>query len=283
MEATNQPFVHDYSNYRVYLRDLFDFHKKRNRKFTYRVFARQAGIASSGFLKEVIDGKKNLSHDSAKRFAEGFRLSKKESDYFVCLVNFTQARTETDKNQYYHQMKSLQSTSGKGKNIEAYQYEYYSEWYNSAIRELAGTKDFRPEPEWIASKLTPEITVAEARKSLERLLKLGLLRKEGDGHIVQDSPSLTVEPDISTLAIKNFNRAMISIGKDAIERFPQNEREISGATLHISNSKFNEFRNTIREFKERLINLAASDNDPAENVYQFNVQFFPLTTAKETR
>ncbi|MBL8024900.1 MAG: TIGR02147 family protein [Fibrobacteres bacterium] len=274
--------IHDYSNFRDYLRDLLLFYKKKDKNFTYRLFAKQAGISSSGFLKEVVDGKKNLGRDYALRFAEGFKMNKKDTEYFIAMVQFNQSKSESEKNTHYSRMKQLQTISSAGKKLEAYQYEYYSDWYNSAIRELAGTKDFRPDPEWIAKKLTPSITPAEARRSLDRLIKLGLLKSIETGQLVQDSPVLTIEPDISTLAIRNFNRSMINLGKEAIENIPQSEREISGATLHISSSKFTEMKEIIRDFKEKLIALSTTDSEPAEKVYQFNVQFFPLSCGKET-
>jgi uncharacterized protein (TIGR02147 family) len=277
MGALTQPSPYGYSDYRIFLRDLFSFYKKRNRRFTYRVFARQANISSSGFLKEVIDGKKNISTDTALRFAEGFKLGKRETEYFVNLAMFTQARSEKEKNGYFTKMTKIQAVTPRGKTIDAHQYEYYSDWYNSAIRELAGTAEFKNDPEWIATRLTPSITPSEAKKAIDRLLKLGLLRKNETGKIIQDSPVLSINPDVTTLSIRNFNKSMIEMGMEAIERFPQESREISGATFHISHARFSEMKTLMREFKERLMSIASSDNEPADSVYQFNMQFFPLS------
>ena len=62
------PVIFKYNDYRKYLRDLFNFHKNKNRHFTYRYIAMKAKFASPSALKDVVDGKKNLSQESVLPF-----------------------------------------------------------------------------------------------------------------------------------------------------------------------------------------------------------------------
>lgn len=270
------PSVFQYNDYRILLKDLFQFHQKRNRHFTFRFFSQKAGLSSPSALKEVMDNKKNLTQRSILQFAIGFNLNKSETDYFTSLVYFNQAEAEDEKNRYYKELMRLQQNH-KGKTLTASQYEYYSNWYNSAIRELACIKGFKDDPDWIAEKLVPAIKPSEAKKAIELLTSIGLLTRQQDGTLKQDTPKLEVDADVTGLSIRNFNRNMIQLGAEAIERFDKDEREVSGLTLGISRECGQEIKNMVREFKKQVLNYAVNDARTADTVYQLNFQLFPMT------
>lgn len=276
------PCIFKYNDYRRFLRDLYEYTKKTNPRFTFRAFSSRAGLSSPSALKEVMDGKKNLSPHSVLKFAAGFGLNKSETEYFQNLVYFNQGRTEQEKNRYYQALLRFKQVK-KGKTLTSRQYQYYSNWHNSAVRELAGTKDFKNEPAWIARQLTPEITPAEAQKAVDLLIELGLLKKDENGALRQDVPRLEVDPDVTSLSIRNFNRSMVDLGREAIERFPQESREVSGLTLGVSKACAMEIKEMVREFKKKILNHAVNDARAAEAVYQLNFQLFPLTREPEDR
>jgi len=213
------------------------------------------------------------------QFANAFNLNKSETAYFLNLVNFNQSTDTQEKNQYYSELIKLQNVK-EGKTLFSKQYEYYSNWYNSAIREMVGTIGFKNEPEWIASRLNPTVTPAEARKSIELLISLGLLKKNEDNTLQQDSAKLEVDPDVTSLSIRNFNSRMVDLGREAIERHPQDKREVSGLTLGVSKECANEIKVMVREFKKQVLNYAVNDKRASEEVYQLNFQLFPLTDDK---
>ncbi|MFH0920347.1 MAG: TIGR02147 family protein [Fibrobacterota bacterium] len=270
------PSIFKYHDFRKFLKELFLYNKTLNRHFTFRYFSQKSGLASPSALKEIVDGKKNLTQSSIIKVASGFKLNKSETEYFTHLVYFNQSETEAEKTRYYQALSKIQN-SKKGKTLTSEQFEYYSNWYNSAIRELAATPGFKDDAEWIAGRLNPRITPAEARKAVDLLLRLGLLVRKEDGTLKQDSPKLEVDPDVTTLSIRNFNRSMIDLGREAIERHAQEQREVSGLTLGISKECAVEIKNMIREFKKSVLQYAANDTRTAEEVFQLNFQYFPLS------
>jgi len=62
--------IFDYLNYRQFLKDIFAYKKKVNPRYSYRVFARQAGFSSPATLKYVIDGERNVSDKSLLKIAD---------------------------------------------------------------------------------------------------------------------------------------------------------------------------------------------------------------------
>src|SRR5262249_32035516 len=67
--------VYDYMDYRCFLKERFSSLKARNPLFSYRSFSRLAGTKSSGFLKLIIDGRRNLGDDGIMMVARGFKLN----------------------------------------------------------------------------------------------------------------------------------------------------------------------------------------------------------------
>src|SRR5579885_1121656 len=95
--------IYDYMDYRGFLKDQFSERKKQNPLFSYRSFNRVAGITSSAFLKQVIDGKRNLGDRGIRMIARGFKMNESERKYFESLVKFNQAETVEEKDQYFRE------------------------------------------------------------------------------------------------------------------------------------------------------------------------------------
>src|SRR5262249_15294315 len=104
--------VYDYADYRLFLKDRFFEMKKNNPLFSYRAFNRLAGLKNSGFLKLVIDGKKNLGETGIRKLARGFKLSEADTRYFAALVRFNQAVDQEEREHYEGQMAGFRRPSG---------------------------------------------------------------------------------------------------------------------------------------------------------------------------
>jgi uncharacterized protein (TIGR02147 family) len=274
-----EPSVFDYLDFRAYLGDLFAFHKGQNDAFSHREFARRAGFAAPNFLQLVIGGQRNLTHKSSAQVAKGFGLKSRERDFFACLVQMNQAKTHTERNRHYQSMTSLRSP-GSIKQLESASYDYFSHWYIPVIREVASWGDGRRSAAEIAALLNPPVTAKEAERALKVLTELQLLRQEADGRWVQSDAALTTGPEVRSLVVANYHRAMIRLGDEAIERHPSQERDISALTLGISRERLPELKQKIAAFRRELLELAARDEEP-QQVVQINFQLFPLTNPWE--
>ena len=61
--------VFRYRDYRQYLRDVYGARKQSEYGFSYRAFARKAGLSAPNYLKLVADGQRKLTPEMATRFA----------------------------------------------------------------------------------------------------------------------------------------------------------------------------------------------------------------------
>ena len=83
--------IFEYIDYRQYLRDAYEERRKESPKFSYRFIAGKVGFSSPGFFANVLSGKKDISLKLALKFAELFKLGRKEKEYFETLVLFNKA------------------------------------------------------------------------------------------------------------------------------------------------------------------------------------------------
>ncbi|MEZ4845850.1 MAG: TIGR02147 family protein [Bdellovibrionota bacterium] len=203
-KKNNRPKVYNYVDHVQYMNDMVEFLKKESKVFSFRYFAKKSGFASQSALKFFLDGKRNLTAESIQKVAKGFQLDSTETKYFENLVKLNQESSNERKNEYFQEMLKVQKKK-KIRMISTDQYDYFSKWYNPAIRELIRCKDFQGDPKWIVSRIFPMISVPEARESLRLLERLGLIQKDVSGKYVQTDRAVTTERELSVDVRQKFS------------------------------------------------------------------------------
>lgn len=267
--------IFSYIDYRRFLRDYYNEKKLVNRNFSYRYFALRAGFSSPVFLKLVIEGKRNLSRMMIPRFSAAIGLNPKQSCYFEHLVLFNQAKTSVEKQEHYAVMVSMAGKVAE-RRVEIDEYGYFSQWYTPVIRELVCCSSFSGDFEKLAATVVPPIKTKEARASVDLMLRLKLIERNGDGSFRRTSAALHGSAEIAAISIRSFNRQMVERALDAIDNLPANRRHASGVTVGISARTYDVIEAEIEAFKDRIIAIANND-ERTECVCQLNVQLLPLS------
>jgi uncharacterized protein (TIGR02147 family) len=266
--------IFEYIDYRRYLRDAYEERRKENPKFSYRFIAGKAGFSSPGFFANVLSGKKDISLKLVLKFAELFKLGRKETEYFETLVLFNKATGASEKKEYLDRLLALRG--GKVKKVEAHQWEYFEKWYHAVVRELIAIKPFRGDFKALAAMVNPPITVAEARKSIELLERLGLIRKGMDGAFERTDAAISAGDAISKALIGAFQVQAMDLAKFAMDNLPSGTRNFSTLTMSVSGPIYLAMIEELRAFRRRLLEMAQA-SEKVDRVYQMNFHVFPLT------
>lgn len=274
----NLPNIFEYIDYRRWLGDVYQAARAENPAFSYRWFARRAGYSSPNFLKLVIDGQRNLSDDSVARFASVLELDDAERRFFTDLVAFAQADDADDRNAAWDRIASSRRFRS-ARRIDRDWVEYLSRWYYPVIREMAARPDFSDDPAWIASRVLPAITTAQAREAIELLVGLGLIVRNDDGRWSRGEPSITTGHEVRGFAAGNYHRQMLERAAAAIDLVERERRDLSALTVCVSPETAAEVKRRIHAFRESILELCDRDPDGSV-VYQLNIQLFPLTRSK---
>jgi uncharacterized protein (TIGR02147 family) len=274
------PSIYDFTNYREFLQAFFNAKKAANSSYSASAFARKAGLGenSRGYLKLVIDGKRNLSPHTIRAFAEAIGLGLTDSVYFESLVHFNQAERPNDRKYYFERLQASQPAQ-KSSHFELLesQYRYFSHWYVIAVRELIATTKFDEDPSAIAKALKGRITSKEAAQALADLKRLDLIECDESGKWVQTTPIITFKPGVFSPFIQNFHLGMMEQARHALLEDDYAERNASGVTLSCSREKVPELKKAIDDFRVMITEKFGITDVPADSVIQVNVQLFQLT------
>jgi uncharacterized protein (TIGR02147 family) len=265
-------------DYRKFLKDWYA-QKKKASGLTFREFSNRAGFTSPNFFKLVMDGDRSLTEDSLAKFIVGLGLNKQEARFFRELVFYNQAKTHETKNARYQNL--IQSRPfQKLKPIDKNQYEFCSTWYHPVIRELVVSKGFDGTFEWLASRIRPGITPAQARKSVELMETLGLLRKDGNGKWIQSETTLTTGAESDELALLSYHRDVLDVAKEILKDRPPQERDVSALTLGVRRDKIPLLKEKMRQFRREILELAQDEAEP-EDVVLLTMQLLPVTDRED--
>jgi len=275
-KKSNKPSVYDYIDHIQYLQDMFEHSKKEIKAFSYRYFSKKAGFSCPSTLKFFMDRKRNLSTDSIQKVAKGYGLDVLETRYFDNLVKMNQTPSGEKKNIYFQEMLKLQKRK-KIRVLSSDHYDYFSKWYNPAVRELVRSKDFQGDPKWIAKRISPMISVIEARESIRLLERLGLIEKDKNRNYRQSDRALATEREILSMVARNFHREMCDRAKESLDNVPRERRDFSGVTFGLPSSKIQELKDRIGEFRKQLTSTLGSLEEETDEVYHMNIQLFPMT------
>lgn len=275
LEEISLPVIFDYLDYRSFIRDYYQIKKNISKSFSYQVFANKAGFKSKSFLVHVIDGKSNLSKESVWGVGKAIGLEGDALNYFETLVTFNQATKPQQKTYSLGQLKSFRKAV-KARTIVDREYEFYSKWYHNTIREVLTIIEFDNDYEKIAQSICPPITASEAKKSVELLLQLGLIRKTGN-KFEQTDKVITTGDEIQSLAISNFHLKNLSLAQEAQDRLPSKDRDISCIVGGMSEECFLNIKKEIQEFRKKVIKIISDDVKKPDKVYHINFQVFPTT------
>ena len=271
---STEPDVLQYTNFRVYLRDYYEYKKQTQPSFSLRFFAEKAGLSSHAHLKLTIDGKRNITKGTVLKIIQGLGLEKQRAAYFESLVFFNQAQNDTEKQVYYAQLLKA-SPRSKLHKMDKAQLRIFREWHHSVILEMVGLKGFKPIPDLVSRRLHGMVTPSQVTESLELLLETGLLVKTANGYRQRD-PLLTTDDEVQDMMVKLYHQQMLRISANMLSQLPSAERDISALTFSIKREDFPNLKKHIQLMRKELLDFSAKPGE-GDDVVQVNIQLFPLT------
>lgn len=264
--------ISEYLDYRVFLRDYYESGKDRSSAMSYRNMAAKVGMDVS-YLAKVLAGQRHIPVAKADAFIQLCKLNERDAEIFKVLVEFSRAKRESEARVHFERLLKLQGLDSKC--LDPMQYTFYSRWHFTAIRALLGIKDWGNQLEEMGKTLDPEITISQVQTALDTLLRLGLIKNQNLGYAPTDQ-HITTGSQVTSVAIRDFQKEMISLAIRSIDKHDKELRDISTITLAMNRNALEDIRNLVAECRQSICRRVAEDQD-ADCIYQFNVQLFPLT------
>jgi uncharacterized protein (TIGR02147 family) len=278
MDATAEPDLLHYSDFRLYLADFHRWRKQGDPGFSLRRFAKEIGFSSHTLLRYILDGQRNLSKRTLVKVSLALGLSGPRADFFENLVFFNQAASMPEKDHFYQKLLAADKTRGM-KKLEARQFEVLKTWYHTAIREMLNLGSFNPDPAWIARTLLPPIEPKDARDSLKLLTGSGLIKRTANGYVAVND-AITTDDETLALFVRNYHLEMLDLAKRALDAVPPDQRDISSVCMTIREADLPKLKKQIQLMRKEL-RVFAAEGRQAERVVQVNIQLFPLSQGNQ--
>lgn len=156
------------------------------------------------------------------------------------------------------------------------QFRMIADWYHYALLELLRVDGAPADPRGIAKALG--ITPAEAHIALERLERMGLIRKSESGQWQEagDGKLTTVGGPDTAPAFRQLQRQILEKAILALEATPPAERDQSSMTIAIDSELLPLAKEKIKKFRRELAQLL-SRGRKRDSVYHLSVSLYPVT------
>ncbi len=264
--------LYSYLDYRSYLQDEHASRKEADPGFTLRKLASLLDI-DPGQLTRILRGKSPLPFRFVPTVAQVFEMDRRAAAYFEELLRLERARSQDEKNRCQERLAALRGVAVSP--VDATRADYYGQWYHSVVRALLGLGPFREDFAALGQMCIPPISAEQARQSVQLLEELGLVRRDEQRVLRPSEPHLTTGEGVSPQVLRKFHDQAILLGREALERIPAAEREISAITASLDSDGLAALRELSRELRQRVQTLAHGTRDP-DRVFQMNIQVFPV-------
>jgi len=271
--AKTQIDVMNFSSFQDFLKAVLAEKRNNRAPISLRQLSKMAGLASPSTLSMMIAKKRPATSEVSSRIADALALTGRRRKFLLALGRLDRAKNLNEKNSIKSEMIRLRSAVDETKLIER-QYRFLTEWYYPIVYVMVGMTDFKEDAKWIASHLRKPVEEGDLLKALKDLEELQLLERR-NGKLFQSNQALTTADDLKDAALYQYHRNMMELALEGLN-LPTHEREFSGVTVQIPKSKIPQVKEKIRQFRKDL-NEYLSQFSSNEEIFQFNVQLFPLT------
>jgi len=264
-----------FKDYRSFLLAHVQSKKSANPSWSYTVWARQLGLKSSSTLIMILNGQRNPGRGLLQDFSRFFKFNESERQYFADLVRLAKAHSDVQLSMAV--MKQLEERNpGKGfRLLDQDTFIAVSQWHFFAIREMVQLREFREDPEWIASHLQFPVKPEKIEEALQTLLRLNLISRDPQGRLQATASHLDTTNDISSEGLKRHHEQQLANASHCLRALSPESREISGGCFSIKSESLPRAKEMIRSFAVKLCNeLEAKGGD---QIFQIELAFFPLT------
>lgn len=255
--------------YVCYLENYLKNAQINNPQFSLRAFAKKLEM-SAGSLSEILNGKRALSSENAKKIIDKLKVEGEEEVLFLKSVEYSQVKISSllkkQKDQKIHYLED-----------NYINYKIMMEWEHYAILAFFDHPDFSSDLDVIATKfnLNPE----RVNEVLSNLSKAGLIQRKGNMYFKGNFDDVAFDVVNKTDSLYKIRRNVIKLAYDKFSTINQENSHYASRTLSVSPQNLNRAMTLMDEFVDTL-NVLLGDGD-IHDVYKFSMQLYPLSTDKK--
>lgn len=256
---------------------ILEQRRTKNSSYSVSALARDIGVSQS-LLSRVLSGKRKLTLAQAQRMVLLLNLNKNDERKLIDATLKQSSEKISSDRRIRNKLESMaeQEPKRRERHLESEKFTAIAKWYHLPLLTLLSTKGFRNDARWISKRLG--ILPIEAENAIDRLKLLGLI-EEKDGTLVETNGHVEVMPKKSEEAVREHHAQMMNKAKEVmgtdVDHAAWEMREISSLSMGVDTKNVKDAKELIRKFQQDMRTLLTKGS--ADEVYQFNVQLFPIS------
>jgi uncharacterized protein (TIGR02147 family) len=267
MKPEHRPKLHDYLDYRLFLKDHLSSLSRDDRKYSLRWLAKRAGFPSPSHLSMVLSGQRSLTKEKLHNICTALHLNNDDEAYLGILVELSECNDLENAERIQRKIQ-LEFREGLFKATTEEEAELFSHWTLPALMQAVALKDFKADPFWLANRIG--ISPKDAQEGFEKLIRIGLIKKE-NGKYTRTSPSIKGDK-FQKIRIADYYMQSALLAIQAIT-LPKEQRFFDGLTIALSRESYNQVKK-ILERTIREIDMLGEADPNKEDLIQINIQSF---------
>lgn len=268
--------VYQYDHAGKFLKAAWSAKKQKNPSFSLRSWAKQMGLKEHTPLHLMLNQKRSVSKKLLPVLIKNLKLTQKEGLFLETLIELNRSKSPTQKELYLNRLREL-SPKHRINVQELENFKYLSEPLHMLIREMVDLPQFKPDPDWISSRIREQVTTAQISESIGRLMQMKLLAISKNGKLQKQDSHVSSTKDIADQAIKTFHKKSLDHAKSALTEQSVHQREFNSYLLNIEKKNIPSAKKMIREFVLKFIARFEANSGTEIETYQFSSQLFELT------
>lgn len=242
--------------------------------YSLRALARDLGV-SPAFVSKVMSGEKLPPRERLEKLCYLLELDVLEKEFVVKTVMLDSFGTKV-LSRIDAKPRRTVGTKGPRTTSDAPSRQVLGSWMNLAVLEGLTLRPPHCEPGALRERLG--LTEAQWKQTIQTLLNAGLI-EERDGRYQKKDELLYIAGGRSRAEVRAFHEMMILKARAELnEKTLQADYErrlINGFTVAVNPDNVEQVKAKILRFMDEITREAAAGE--CKEVYQLNVQFFPLT------
>jgi uncharacterized protein (TIGR02147 family) len=270
--------VFEYLDYRDLLKDAYDDRKAALPLFSYRMMAERLEMDGS-YLFRILQKDLHLPARCQPHALEFLGLTGRAAEYFLMLAAYSRERVGRAKREILEKAMALRDVERR--KLQEKELSFFKDWWVVAVRCLLEVVEGRSNPRELASRLQPSVSESDVQAALDLLLELGLVKRASSERLVLAEAHLTAEGDDKAEAVRSFQKQILSLARESLDRFPREARDMSTLSLAVDGRAFSDIREMLRECRRQIQKRVEEATKP-DRVMQLSMAFFPLAPAVDT-
>ncbi len=262
--------------FRDILKEEYENRKSANGSYSMRAMARDLKVSPS-FLVNVINGKRSLSENSAKKIVNSLSLSFVKKRQFLLSARLESCRKTEMRNSLKNELNELGSESHRFRKSHPEELKKMNSYLHFAILSALDLSEGPVSVSSLSRKFSE--TSVYVKQVLEDLVEFRYADRFSENFYQTRITSTETTSETPSTDIRKIHRSAIEKALESIEK-NYTDRELSTTILSFASSDYQEAKDMINDFVYQFHNRFSSSGDK-DSIRQLTLQFTRLDTPEQ--